>query len=407
MKDPTQLGLMATLIQAAGMVMVAGLLLPMTRAVPGQFLRYWAYAWGAVAASLFLLSASAHVPAAFQSPLLVGYCLGEYLFGFLVWAGCREFATGQGFMAWHAALFLPLAPAAVVLPLLTGTFDALYPYHALLMGGLMLFAFVATFRRGLRSAAPTVGLFAMQLSLAGMAILYLQASVSGEAEHYFLPAYTFDLADVKPLIQVFFGTVLAFGMVVLAADRMREKLEGKNRQLEEAAAELATAARTDALTGLLNRRAFDDLARSPSAEVLSGSLAVLDFNDLKVLNDRLGHAAGDAALQLVARALRVLFRVTDPLFRTGGDEFVVVMPGCDEADLQTRLGRLDQVLAGQRLPGLTDPVDLRVAWGVVGFAAAGEMSTAFQQADDRMYACKRARKQIESGRVTLPELTRG
>lgn len=402
-----QLGLMATLIQAVGMVMVAGLLLPMTRAVPGQFLRYWAYAWGAVAASLFLQAASAHVPALYRPPFLVGYCLGEYLFGFLVWAGCREFATGQGFRAWHAALFLPFAPAAVVLPMLSGDSATLYPRHSLLMGGLMLFAFVATFRRGLRTAAPTVGLFAIRLSLAGIATVHLHAARSAGAAQYFLPEYQFDQVDAMPLVQVFFGTVLAFGMVVLAADRMRERLERKNRQLEEAAAELATAARSDALTGLLNRRAFDDLARSAAADGLAGSIAVLDFNDLKVLNDRLGHASGDAALQLVARALRVLFRVTDPLYRTGGDEFVVVMPGCDEADLRARLGRLDPALAGQRLPGLDAPVDLHVAWGVAGFATAAELGAAFQQADGRMYACKRARKQIDSDRLILPGSVRG
>jgi diguanylate cyclase (GGDEF)-like protein len=141
----------------------------------------------------------------------------------------------------------------------------------------------------------------------------------------------------------------------------------------------------------LNRRALDELIRDPTPRP-AGAVGVLDFNDLKPLNDRHGHAAGDVALQLVARALRVHFRVTDPLFRTGGDEFVVVMPGCSEADLAARLTQVDAALAGQRLPGLTGPTDLSVAWGVSAYAAPADLGPAVHKADEAMYRRKREQK---------------
>src|SRR5438105_944058 len=105
---------------------------------------------------------------------------------------------------------------------------------------------------------------------------------------------------------------LAFGMLLLTTERVQAELEEKNRRLAEATEELARAARTDALTGLLNRRAYEELLAEPAGRADAGSLAVIDLNDLKPLNDTRGHHAGDAAPQLVARSLRVHFRVTHP-----------------------------------------------------------------------------------------------
>ena len=371
MTDLAQHGTTATLVEAIGILMVAALLLPMTRAVPGQFLRYWSYGWAALAAALFLLFAAAHAAPDYRPSLLVGYCLGEYLFGFLVWAGCREFATGAGFRSWHAALFLPLVAAGVALPLIAGDHETLFPVHAALFGGLFLFAVAATFRRG-RRADPTGGLTAMRVALAGLGGVFLYSAVGGGAAGRWLPAPPAQMPEYLKLTTVTFGTLLAFGMVVMASDRMRAELEGKNGQLAAAAAELAAAARTDALTGLLNRRAFDDLTRSTSGDPFAGGLAVLDLDDLKPLNDRLGHAAGDVALQLVGRALRNSTRVTDLVYRTGGDEFVVLMPGCGLADLTDRMARLARLLTGLRLPGAAGPVDLRVAWGAAEFACRAD-----------------------------------
>src|SRR5262249_18784100 len=106
--------------------------------------------------------------------------------------------------------------------------------------------------------------------------------------------------------------------------------------------------------------------------------------------DRHLHAAGDAAIQLVARALRNLFRVTDPLYRVGGDEFVVVMPGGSPLDLVARMAKLDGALLAQRLPAVEDPTDIHLAWGVEPYA--DDLRAAFARADQAMYEQKQRRK---------------
>ncbi len=98
--------------------------------------------------------------------------------------------------------------------------------------------------------------------------------------------------------------------------------------------ELARQARTDPLTGLLNRRAFlEETARRIDRldrEGLPGTLMFIDLDRLKPLNDRLGHEAGDAALVLTAALLRRTFRPSDLVARLGGDEFAVWLDGSDE-----------------------------------------------------------------------------
>lgn len=99
---------------------------------------------------------------------------------------------------------------------------------------------------------------------------------------------------------------------------------------QAALTELEGAALTDSLTGAGNRRALETAAKvALASSARSGqplSLAVIDLDGLKVLNDTEGHGAGDRALAGVANALRQNLRDTDQLFRIGGDEFVVLLP---------------------------------------------------------------------------------
>ena len=97
----------------------------------------------------------------------------------------------------------------------------------------------------------------------------------------------------------------------------------------------ATAeARTDGLTGLLNRRGFDERLKSQHAQAvrygLRYSVVLFDLDRFKQLNDTEGHAAGDALLVSLASRLRSLIRESDVPARYGGDEFVVLCPGTDE-----------------------------------------------------------------------------
>lgn len=382
---------LTTAFQGVGILLMACLLLPMSRVVPGPFLRYWTYGWCALTIAIFSVLFSMHSPE-WRIPLLTLYCFGEYVFAFLLWAGCRAASTGEQ-LEWRDGFFvILLAVVALLLAVTYGTLNLLFPIHSLLFAGGFLLALLATRPFRIRDHTPTTGLWLMRISLAALALLFAHYAIVSSYYAFRpreeLPQYL----SFSSLYDVLLETGLAFGMVMLATDRMRETLLETNQQLAEATRELDRAACTDPLTGLFNRRGFDALLRGESAEPISGVLAVIDMNDLKQLNDQYGHPAGDEALQLIARTLRVHFRVTDPLYRTGGDEFVVLMVGCNEVDLQNRLLRLDDGLTALRITGIRKPIDLSVAWGTANFNSVSEIAAAYSKADHAMYAQKSRRK---------------
>ncbi|HVM67122.1 MAG TPA: GGDEF domain-containing protein [Acidimicrobiales bacterium] len=151
---------------------------------------------------------------------------------------------------------------------------------------------------------------------------------------------------------------------------------------------LAHDASHDALTGLLNRRSFDDtLNRAVSRSVRYGwnfTLVLMDLNRFKQVNDRLGHPAGDEVLRAVGRGLRSFLRASDVAARLGGDEFAVILDGTDP-----ELGRgLSERLS-------TATADM-IGWADVAFAvgsatAPDEATTAselYRLADRRLYEAK-------------------
>jgi diguanylate cyclase (GGDEF)-like protein len=113
---------------------------------------------------------------------------------------------------------------------------------------------------------------------------------------------------------------------------------------------LRRAASTDALTGLANRRAWEDgAARLLAAAGRSGgplTVAVLDLDGFKAVNDTGGHAAGDALLRSLASGWSAELRRSDLLGRVGGDEFALCLPGSDAVATAELLGRLRAASAG-------------------------------------------------------------
>lgn len=144
-------------------------------------------------------------------------------------------------------------------------------------------------------------------------------------------------------------TTVAIG--ALLVDVVVRRLRTAAQQSEQVAleraglmAQLEKVARTDDLTGLPNRRAWnEELARELSRAKRDGTplcVGVIDLDRFKVFNDRFGHQAGDRLLKEIAATWRAQLRATDVIARYGGEEFAVALPGCDIDDATELLDRL-------------------------------------------------------------------
>jgi diguanylate cyclase (GGDEF)-like protein len=258
----------------------------------------------------------------------------------------------------------------------------------------MFFLLALTATRGYRTDAahPSLGIHVVRGCLLILGLLFVHYGPVTYWAVWFNGGQPLAYMLLSPMYDALAEVGLAFGMAMLAIERVRDALEAKNRELAAASEQLAVAARTDPLTGLLNRRAFDALMKEWAGAPFAGTVAIIDLNGLKSINDLHGHAAGDAAIQLVARALKGQFRITDPVFRTGGDEFLVVLEGGHAVEMTGRMEALDRALKAQRLPDVSVALDLVVAWGLANFASPADIPAAIEQADRAMYVCKTSRK---------------
>src|SRR4051794_31815004 len=147
-------------------------------------------------------------------------------------------------------------------------------------------------------------------------------------------------------------------------------------------------ARHDNLTGLLGHRAFHEALQELQRESDTFTLASIDIDDFKRVNDAHGHPVGDEALRLVADALRDSVRDRDAVFRVGGEEFAVLLPGLRAADALPVAERLRAAVAatGFRAP-------LRVSVGLASWPHdAADRELLLERADAALYAAKRTGK---------------
>ncbi|ADV67932.1 histidine kinase N-terminal 7TM domain-containing diguanylate cyclase [Deinococcus maricopensis] len=162
-------------------------------------------------------------------------------------------------------------------------------------------------------------------------------------------------------------------------------------------------ANEDALTGLGNRRAFQtDLARETARATrhnLSMGVVMIDLDGLKAVNDRQGHAYGDALIAAFGRALPTVFRPEDRAYRLGGDEFAVLLAHAALDGQPAVWERVVQLVTLVRAQGFPD-VD--ASTGVAYFPHDGHGDTLVDRADARMYEDKSARR---ARRTTADRLT--
>lgn len=209
------------------------------------------------------------------------------------------------------------------------------------------------------------------------------------------PGLTAPAGGAGPVDQVSFLGIPRNEMtpaVQAAIEALIGELDQLKREVSALRARLSEAeglADRDTLTPLLNRRAFvRELARARTFAGRYGfpaSLVYFDLDGFKALNDRLGHAGGDAALQAVADRLIANVRESDLVGRMGGDEFAVVLVQADRATAEAKAVSLAQAIEAVGN-------GLKVSYGVRELDPDSEPETLIADADAAMFAAKRVRK---------------
>jgi diguanylate cyclase (GGDEF)-like protein len=180
-------------------------------------------------------------------------------------------------------------------------------------------------------------------------------------------------------------------------DRLAELVDEQTAELRNANAQLKELSRSDPLTGLANRRHFDDVKDTEfrRAQRLGQPLSVLvcDVDYFKRYNDTYGHAQGDDCLRLVAETLKQTFaRAGELAARIGGEEFAVLLPGADAAHARGAAERLREALVAQAIPHAGSQVapHVTLSVGVAQFDpnTMDRFETLLHQADTALYRAK-------------------
>jgi diguanylate cyclase (GGDEF)-like protein len=191
--------------------------------------------------------------------------------------------------------------------------------------------------------------------------------------------------------------VLADGDRIRLGPRVIFKLAYQDALEERAARHLYESAMVDPLTGVHNRRYLDERAVSEfsysSRSGLPLSVLLVDIDHFKHVNDRCGHAVGDAVLRIVASSMRRVIRPEDVLARYGGEEFVILVRGIDARNVSILAERIRRRIQRLPMPAELEMPGLTVSIGVATADADHRYDSAVQlvaAADGAMYAAKQS-----------------
>ena len=211
------------------------------------------------------------------------------------------------------------------------------------------------------------------------------------------------LSELAPVLKQMVSATRAIAQKSVAA---RDELHGMREHVQATEAELvklhleldriSALARHDLLTGALNRKGLQEaLDRELSVFRRKGSalsIAMLDIDNFKRINDELGHATGDKALAHLATVARACMRPQDALARYGGEEFLILMPDTPLEKGIEAITRLQRELTKQFFLAGTEKVLITFSAGVAQFADDEDRESALKRADKAMYMAKRAGK---------------
>jgi diguanylate cyclase (GGDEF)-like protein len=385
-------------IQCVGIVLLALLSLSMRGSIKSPSLKCWTSAWFALSLALVSLFAGFHL-APEQKIFYSIYFFGEYAFGLMFVSGCIYHATGARPTRRRYSMLIPAAVIALVLPYLSADFNDLFTVQAAIMAVLFAASFIVL-RPALRRPAASHGLRVMAAALILLTIDFLHyVPVFGARKGLWGITVPLAYLQYTSIFDLILEILLGFGTMMLLLEGVRDEVEAVNERLMQAHGKLELMAQMDPLTEALNRHAFHSLltrGESDPETSVSGCVAVIDVDNLKPINDTLGHNVGDRAIRAVARAVRSLIRADDMLFRWGGDEFLVLMFKLPEEEAARRMRTLNSILERNGEQWTSAPVRITVSAGVSGFESMQQLALAIEQADQAMYRSKQTRNVVGS-----------
>ncbi len=288
-------------------------------------------------------------------------------------------ALRSGFNLHFAEPSLTLPQTLAALTWICGAYAIAEKAHG---GTLMLFALVQVFaiftmsvRRAIISAS--YGVIAM-----GLTMLYKTLTEPAIYPFQVELAYFVFMATIMPTISLLSTQIT----------HIRNELRAQTKALETALGHIQKLAAHDELTGLINRRrmmeVLDDHALLEKRHAIGFSIAMLDLDFFKRINDTWGHAVGDDVLNGFAHAAVKTLRESDVLSRWGGEEFLLLMPETNHGDPAIGLERLRASLAPLSLSG--NAPDLRVTFsaGLTHYHVGESICDTIQRADKALYEAK-------------------
>ena len=374
------------LAASIGAGVACGLLLLLWAYRRRAFILLWASGW-ALAASALLLQSAAGPVAGVPLPILAAGGAAAIASAAAFLGGVFRFAgplAGRRDGSLLAAVLAAVAITAGILPLSAWiglVFLSLAALHAT----------TAWSAGQLGRRHRLAGGYTLAASLGLVAINDIATAIATVA-----PGMTL-LSRATLLVYGVAYMIVALGQQLFVFEDMLIELRDRNFELLAARAELHHAAITDPLTGLYNRRLFNEVAvhhlEHHRRFGLPLSLIYIDVDRFKEVNDRLGHDVGDRVLEHVGTYIRRQVREADYVFRLGGDEFLVLI-SCSREEAQRRAHKL-QAGFPATLTGSDLPHTLAVSVGVAEVPKdARELVTTIQEADARMYEDKRQRGAI-------------
>ncbi|HEX8241962.1 MAG TPA: GGDEF domain-containing protein [Longimicrobium sp.] len=350
---------------------------------PQPYFRQWTRGWAALVVALAAVGAQyafpqvmATQPLAPRAANLV-YQAGKLLFVACLLAGTLNYVRGwrpRAFLRWVIPGALVYAAVSAVLagPFLNAVMVFQTPpvVGSFLACGWLLLRFPGA--RGTLGSRTTGVVF---VAIAALWILYALAFAFEGVPAWRPPdGPLFFLLEYNSFFDLLLQVLLGYGMVVLLMEDVGRENADARSQLALAHDRLKQISLYDPLTGAMNRRAYEEGAALEALGARYGTALMLDMDNLKQVNDTLGHAAGDELLRRLVETVRRCVRPLDRVYRWGGDEFLLLFPAA-----------LPEEVAPRVRDAIGAVAELEVSLGAAAFSGAEDLPAAIERADRAMY----------------------